>query len=515
VDSRVSVPSWFPSFARRLGIAIVVVAVLTTAGVVAVDAMGRNAFHNTPVVNVNVSPSYPGKPANYLLVGVDQRDANDPSAATVTGARSDVIMVLHIEPQTKKGILVSFPRDLLVHIDGRLNLLNSAYGLGGPNKVIQVLQDNFAGLKIQHYLEVNFDGFKSIVNAVGHIKLYFPTPAHDPLSGLNVDQSGCVSVNGDTALAYARSRHYYVPRNLANPAPWTWNYDPQVSNDSDSPARGGQGWVEDGQADLDRIPRQQYFLRTIGQSAIEKTTSDPTKLLALFNAVDGSFKRDRDLTFSEIKALIRTFRGLDPHNIEMLTLPTDPSPYRQFPGQRVPNDESIRVVSRLRYFTPPAPEPTPLPPSQVSVRIVNGSKLPGVEQRAIDQFTAAGFHVIGGASNAERSDYTKTQLAYAPNLRPAGLSVARAAQTINVVEANSRADTLNADVLVVIGADYDTLPHAFPGAPGVTTPTTAAAPQNTTSTTSTTVALPPPATPDSRYVPLDPKTHGPLVGCPS
>src|SRR5205085_8309203 len=104
----------------------------------------------------------------------------------------------------------------------------------------------------------------------------------------------------------------------------------------------------------------------------------PTKLLALFNAVQGSFTRDQDLTFTEIKALIRTFRGLDPHRVEMLTLPTDPSPYRQFPGQVVINDQSIRVVSRLSYFTRPAPEPTPLPPDQVTVRIVNGSKLPGV-----------------------------------------------------------------------------------------------------------------------------------------
>ncbi len=512
-----SVPSWFPSFVRRFAIALLVVALITTVGVVATDALGRSSFAHTPKINLKqLSQAYPGKPANYLLIGVDQRAANDPSAATVTGARSDVMMVLHLEPQTRTGILVSIPRDLLVHIDGRLDLLNSAYGLGGPDKVIQVLQDNFPGLKLQHYLEVDFEGFKSIVNAVGHINLYFPTAAHDPLSGLNVDQSGCVSVNGDTALAYARSRHYYVPRDPQNPVPWQWNYDPNVRDangriaDSDSPARGGHGWVEDGQADLDRIPHQQYFLRTIGQAAIDKTASDPTKLLALLTAVQNNFRRDSNLGYDEIKALIRTFRGLDPHRIEMLTLPTDPSPYPQFPGQLVPNDASIHVISRLRYFTPPAPEPAPLPPNQVSVRIVNGSKLPGVEQRAIDLFTAAGFHVIGGSSDAERSDYTMTQLVYAPGLRAAGLSVAHAAQTINIVEANSRADTLDADVLVVIGADYDKLPHALPGAPGVTTATTG----TTTSTSTTTLAPLPVQTPDSRYVPLDPKTHGPLVGCP-
>src|SRR5262249_46577805 len=154
----------------------------------------------------------------------------------------------------------------------------------------------------------NFKGFQDIVNAIGHVKLYFPTPAHDEYTGLYINQSGCVSVDGAGALAYARSRHYNVPADPQNPAPWPPGQ------------KSARGWIEDGRADLDRIPRQQYFLRSISQAAIDKTASNPTKLWALFNAVKNNFTHDDTLKFSEFKSLIRTFNGLNPARVDMQTL---------------------------------------------------------------------------------------------------------------------------------------------------------------------------------------------------
>ena len=166
-------------------------------------------------------------------------------------------------------MLVSFPRDLIVEIPGHgRNLLNSAFAFGGPGaRDPDARSRTSRRLQINHYLEVDFRGFKKIVDAIGHINIWFPTPVHDPYTGLDVNQAGCVELNGDQALAYARSRHYYIPKNLQNPAPWTWNYDER--------RRGRQRLGRDRRADLDRIPRQQYFLRTVSQAAIDKTGSNP------------------------------------------------------------------------------------------------------------------------------------------------------------------------------------------------------------------------------------------------
>src|SRR5262249_60212701 len=144
---------------------------------------------------------------------------------------------------------------------------NATFNGGGPDVVGRTLQVACPPLKINHYIEVSFQGFKDIVNAIGRIPLWFPTPAHDPDSGLNVDTSGCVRVDGDTALVYARSREYYVPQDPARLVKWEWNYDPNLGRNA---FRGGRGWTHTG-SDLDRIQRQQYFLRTISQYAISKT----------------------------------------------------------------------------------------------------------------------------------------------------------------------------------------------------------------------------------------------------
>ena len=154
---------------------------------------------------------------------------------------------------------MSFPRDTYVDIPGHgHNLLNAAFELGGAALTIQTFQDVF-GIPIQHYLAVNFVGFEKIVNAIGHVKIYFPTPARDFYSQLDQPSAGCHSLDGAEALAYARSRHYSIPREGVS--------DPDPQNRDD--------WIEDPRSDLDRIQRQQYFLRSLGQTALEHGASNP------------------------------------------------------------------------------------------------------------------------------------------------------------------------------------------------------------------------------------------------
>jgi len=423
-----------------------------------------------------------------------------------------VMMVLHVEPRTRTGMLVSFPRDLLVPVPGHgTQQINATYNEGGPDLVVQTLQAAFPPLKINHYIEVNFQGFKDIVNAIGRIPLWFPTPAHDPDSGLNVDTSGCVRVDGDTALAYARSREYYVPQDPARLVKWEWNYDPNLGQNA---FRGGRGWTHTG-SDLDRIQRQQYFLRTISQYAISKTAENPTKLFALFDAVKSSFTHDTTLKYSELKALIRTFRGLDPKKIEMSTLPVLVVTSGPDRGRVIATDAAQGVAARLMDFgaNTPLPAPKLLKPNQVTVRVVSGSGVIGDAQRVADAFRAAGYHVAGRPAEADRSNYQHTQVRYVESTYGAGITAGIAVGTLNIVEADSRVNTLGADVLVIVGRDYDTLRHNYTLAtPSSTTTLPSGASTTSSSTSTTTIQV---SSADPRMIPTDPKHRGLLVGCPS
>ena len=151
------------------------------------------------------------------------------------------------------------------------------------------------------------------------------------------------------------------------------------------------------------------------------------------------------------------------------------------------------------------------------MRVVNGSGVKGAATNALDAFTAAGFQSAGPAEDADRSDY-KTQIRYAPGKFREGYTVALAVGTLNLVPAASAKNTLGGDALLIVGRDYDSLKHRFDLVPrptnasptSSTTPTSSIAP--TTTTTTTTV---PHETVDTRFVPVDPKTGGPLVGCPT
>lgn len=502
-------------FLRRFAIALVACIVLSATGVVAGNALARKKFDERKTTVIpGLTAAKAGEPANFLLIGSDTREGADSqfgSASDTPGQRSDVMMILHVEPKTRTGMLVSFPRDLLVQIPGHgKDKLNATYSLGGPKLVIDTMQGMFPGLKINHYLEVDFNGFRDIVDAVGHIKLYFPTPAHDPYSGLNQDKSGCVSVDGKDALAYARSRHYYIPKNPKNPVPWQWNYDPKLGENA---YRGGSGWTATG-SDLDRIPRQQYFLRTLAKSAVDKTAADPTKLLALLDAIKNNFTSDTGLKYSELQALVRTFNKLDPNYVDMETLPVTEVGNT---GSLELNDQSAALISQLVNPHKTPPTPAPVPPANITVKIANGATDPHLAQKVFDDYKAAGFHMLNGIDDADRPDYKQTQIRFAPGMYPEGYWTGVAAGTINIVEAASRENTVNADALIVVGNDYDSLQHAFPGQAPTTSPTAGNAPASSTtaSTSTTTTTVVPPETYNPLLVPVDPKNGAQLTGCPS
>jgi LCP family protein required for cell wall assembly len=497
---------------RRFVVALVVATLISGLAALVANVVENRTFHNIATVTIpdNVlSPAgKPGAPANYLIIGSDTRAFVDTpeqakafgSAQEVRGARSDVMMVVHVEPALGTALVVSFPRDTQVDIEGHgKDLLNAAFAYGGPALTIQTFRKNF-GIPIQHFLSVNFEGFRKIVDAIGHVKIYFPTPARDVFTGLYEPTAGCQSLDGVAALAYARSRHYLIPREgVSHP----------------DPNRPKEDWIEDPRSDLDRIQRQQYFLRSLGQTALDHGAGNPATALRLADAVASSMTKDQTLTNSELKALVRTFRGLDPATVEMTTLPVTGglnSPLvARYPEARPVLDRLKDLRDQGIFF------PNTVEPSTVKVVVVEGA---GVKERAAgvaSALVARGFE-SGGSADASSSDYAKTQVRYAPGQVSKGLTVALYVGTANVVEAATTnvqdgSRNLRGDVLVILGRDYPTLRGLLAQSASSTTGPAVGSATSTTSTTTTSTTTPT-STPDTRYVPISPNSLEPLVGCP-
>jgi LCP family protein required for cell wall assembly len=489
------------SFLRRVGIACVVVAVLAVGVVTFGNRAGKHEFNQRHVIHIAdglLAPVAPAQPANYLLIGHD-----------ATG-HSDTMMIVHVDPAVPTPLLVSFPRDLIVQIPGRgQDQLNAAITDGGIPLLIATFKTDF-NVPINHFLQVDFSSFPQIVSAIGgHMNVWFPTPVHDPYVGLDIEKKGCVSLDPQMALAYARSRHYYVPDDLTNPAPWQWNYDPNYKGN-----RGAQGWnAYGGGRDIERIPRQQYFLRTLAQAAIDRTSDNPLKLFDLVPAVMSHLTTDQNLTLPELKSLVNTFRKVQPADVAMATIPWTPDPTN---GDRLLLDPSkaSTLLFRLANFQALKPFlPALVDPSTIRIRVVNGSGIAGLGDKALTQLVRAGFRSAGASVDADRGDFAHTQVRWAADQEVKGVTAAYATAAEQSGQVVKAADALGADVLVVVGRDWDSLQHHL-----TSYPTTSRPPATTTSTqpTSTTTATPgtsiAPAL--SEYEPVDPKTHGTLVGCP-
>ena len=179
---------------------------------------------------------------NYLLVGSDSREGADPNDADfatiggegeVSGRRSDTLMVFHYDIATGAGALISFPRDLWVKLgDGqKAGRINSAYQLG-TDVLVRTMQTEF-GIPIHHYLEIDFQGFKGLVDSIGGVQICSQFPSRDKRTGFFMP-SWCHNLEGVRALAFARSRFF----------------ETKVKNK----------WQIDGSSDIGRSKRQRQFI---------------------------------------------------------------------------------------------------------------------------------------------------------------------------------------------------------------------------------------------------------------
>jgi LCP family protein required for cell wall assembly len=259
---------------------------------------------------------------------------------------------------------------------------------------VQTISEDF-GIAVHHYVEVDFRGFKGLVNSVGGVDVPFAAPARDwddakkvNPTGLDIATPGCVRLDGDQALAYVRSRHY------------------QQFVDG--------AWRPDPAGDLNRIARQQDFIRRILRRAFDQGLLNPRRVNKLLQVAHDNVGLDSQLGLRDMEALSRRLR-LGPESLHTYALPTTPG--RTPGGADVLYLDDANATPILDVFRGKTDQPATLLAGDVRVRVLDTSATRQRAAAAAYHLAAAGFGVEGTGASAERP--AKTTVRY-----PAGAKAA-------------------------------------------------------------------------------------------
>ena len=287
---------------------------------------------------------------NFLMVGSDTRDGATAeegigTADSTPGARSDTVMVAHIPADRKRVVVTSFPRDLEINRPDcqkwdpaqnkttdevfpgqKIAKLNTAYAVGGPACVTKVIQQ-ITGLRINHFIGIDFNGFKEMVDAVHGVTVHNEKPIDDGILGKVLLETGDVTISGDQALNFVRARH--------------------VKGDPTS--------------DYGRIKRQQEFIGALLKKVMSSdVVLDPGKLSDFITAFAKATFGD-NLGVKQMMTLAQSMKGMDQSKISFLTVPTT--------GEANSRGNEVLVRSKTKALFDALRNNTPLPDPNAPVPV--------------------------------------------------------------------------------------------------------------------------------------------------
>lgn len=238
---------------------------------------------------------------NILVLGSDTRSGNNKKVGGGTddgSARSDTAMIVHVYEGHKKASVVSIPRDTLVDrprctdTDGRTHdaasgvMFNESYGTGGAACAVKTVE-SITGIRMDHYLEVDFSGFQKLIDELGGVEVTTTKSISDPDSHLHL-KAGTHQLTGKQALGLVRTRH----------------------------------GVGDG-SDLGRIQLQQAFVKAlINQIKDIDLFGNPKRLYDLAGTATKAVTTDSDLgSVNKLMSFADGLKGISSKNMNMVTMP--------------------------------------------------------------------------------------------------------------------------------------------------------------------------------------------------
>ncbi|UFS95174.1 LCP family protein [Nocardia huaxiensis] len=445
--------------ARSSAIVFSVIAILITGGGWSYLKAKDNNFNNISALQqdspdiVDADAQYGDE--NFLIIGTDTRAGVNSSLGAGTtedaeGARADTVMLVNIPKSRDRVVAVSFPRDLDVtrpvcegwdNDKGKYtgesfssapgDKLNAVYALGGPKCLTNVIQ-RMSGLKINHFVGIDFAGFETMVDTIGGVEVCSAKPLVDDTLGTILTNPGKQMVSGATALDYVRARHV----------------------------------VGEERSDYDRINRQQRFLSSLLRSALSsRVLFDPGKLNGFIDAFTKHTFMD-NVNVKDLLMLGQSLKKVDAGAITFLTVPTAGTTSY---GNEIPRESDIKAIFRAIIDDQPLPgekkqddpeettsaAPTSKPkllavdPSTVSLQVSNGSGIGGVASTTATKLSNQGFQIYSTGNYAEGTS-TKTKVRYSAGQEAAAATVASAIPG-STLEATSGMGSI---VEVVIGSDF-------------------------------------------------------------
>jgi LCP family protein required for cell wall assembly len=412
--------------------AVISVACLAAAGVI---GWARYRFEQIPRYgDITLASAASGEPQNYLLVGSDSREALDDDAADAgaffdgtepSGQRSDTVLVARVEPDQEQVKLLSIPRDLWLPIagTGSEDRINTAYS-DGRQTLIDTIQESL-DIPINHYIEVDFAGFRRLVEAIDGVPMWFDGAMRDQHTGLVINGRGCVTLDGEQALALARSRYLEF--------------------------LDGAGWSTDPTGDLGRISRQQALILEAVRRASSLDLTNASHFNELLDIGVDSVGMDENLSFDDLAGLALRFRSIDDNTIVNRTLPVED--YTTGGGAQVlrlvePGADGVLDEFRGNGST------ADFTPGLVQVKVVNASGAEGQAEAVGDALSTIGFRFTG-TENLTGLPLAVTQVHYAPGEIAAADLVAR--HLTSAPDLVENAAVAPGTVAVVTGLDFTTV----------------------------------------------------------
>lgn len=397
---------------------------------------------------------------NILLMGSDTRSgAGDDKYGNpdiMSNARSDTTILLHLSADRTWATAVSIPRDTWMKlptckrpgsdqvVGGYESKFNAAYEMAGPGCTVKGVEE-MTGLTIDHFVVIDFAGFKNVIDALGGVEVCLTQAVDDKDAKLTLS-AGTSLLNGEQALGFVRARKTL-----------------------------GDG------SDLSRIKRQQAFLSSMIRTATSsELLLNPVKLYGVLDAATQSLTTDPGLgDVTNLRNLALSARTISPSNIAFLTVPW----LERGDGENVVLDEERAAplwqsMADDTQYIAPKNEKAPMLPSQpgdINITVLNGSGISGTGGAVADLFGQQEFGVQK-IDDADRSDYTTSVVQYAKGDEDAAKAIAYAIKNASGEGAQiEEVDGLDM-ITVIVGADYssvDKIKVRPDAADPITAPTTA------------------------------------------
>lgn len=358
-------------------------------------------------------PKRADDPFYMLIMGVDARELGEES-------RSDTLIIARIDPPQNSVTMLSIPRDTRVEIPGHgKTKINAAHAYGGPALAIETVTE-LTGLPISHYAEVNFAGFKQIVDALGGVTVDVPEDIYDMKAANHVEEAarleqGVQLLDGAHALTFVRSRQFP-------------------------------------EGDLQRIRNQQTFFK-----AVLVEMQKPANLLRLPSAIEAVADAIyTDLSVGDMLRIANQMKGMDPDDLETVTMPGAPEMIGGGSYIVIDEDAFDEMLARIERGerAEPAPEEIPtVQPGEVTVTVRNGAGIEGIASTAASELTGFGF-AVGEVGNADQFVYDETLVVYSGDDSSAADLVVSKLNRGRVVQSRGMY-SFSSDVLVVVGKDWN------------------------------------------------------------